>query len=101
MAISPHSGFLTGSIQNTITGYAAVSSAYVANSVMNGTPAFGTIEASDVKLDGVSIKESISKINERLAILEPDFVLMEKYTALKELYDQYKTLEALCREQKP
>ena len=53
--------------------------------------------SGDLKVGGVSITDQLAKINERLAILVPDPVLLEKYTALQELYAQYKTLEALCK----
>ena len=49
-----------------------------------------------VKIQGVDIGETLAKINQRLAILVPDPKLMDKYAALKEAYDHYKTLEALC-----
>lgn len=55
----------------------------------------GTITAGDVIIDGVSLKDSITKINERLLILVPDPAKMEKYEALKLAYDHYRTLEAL------
>ena len=41
----------------------------------------------------------LDKIQDRLAILVPDPALLEKYEALKQAYDQYKLLEALCVEQ--
>ena len=53
--------------------------------------------SGELKVGGVSITDQLAKINERLAILVPDPVLLEKYTALQELYAQYKTLEALCK----
>jgi hypothetical protein len=50
----------------------------------------------DIKVQGISIVETLNKINERLAILVPDPKLLEKYEALKLAYEHYKTLEALC-----
>ena len=55
----------------------------------------GKISASDVIIDGVSLKENIDTINKRLAILTPDYSKHEKFAALKEAYEQYKLLEAL------
>ena len=55
--------------------------------------------AGDLKVQGISIVETLNKINERLAILVPDPKLLEKYEALKLAYEHYKTLEALCVEQ--
>jgi len=57
------------------------------------------VRAPDVIVDGVSMKESIAKIQERLAILVPDPALLEKYESLKELYSQYKMMEALLQEE--
>lgn len=50
----------------------------------------------DVKIKGVSIVESIDKINQRLAILVPDPAKLAHFEALKRAYENYKTLEALC-----
>ena len=58
----------------------------------------GTITATDFKIDGVSVKDAITAINDRLAILVPDIAKMEKYAALKAAYEQYKILEKLCTE---
>ena len=43
----------------------------------------------------MKVAETLECIMDRLAILEPDFDKMEKYPALKEAYDNYKTIEAL------
>jgi hypothetical protein len=48
---------------------------------------------------GKDIMDILDKIQDRLAILVPDPALLEKYEALKQAYDQYKLLEALCVEQ--
>ena len=57
-----------------------------------------TIEG-DLTVQGISIVETLEKINERLAILVPDPKKLEKYKALKRAYDNYKTLEALIQEE--
>lgn len=54
--------------------------------------------AGRVIIQGQDISEILEKINSRLAILTPDSKLLDKYTALQEAYDHYKTLEALCME---
>lgn len=51
--------------------------------------------SSDVVVDGVSLKDFMKSVNERLAILTPDLEKLEKYAALKAAYDHYKTIEAL------
>ena len=53
----------------------------------------------DVKIQGISITETLAKIQERLAILVPDPARLEKYEALKQAYEHYKLLEALCVEE--
>jgi hypothetical protein len=54
--------------------------------------------AGAVKIQGMDIGAALAKINQRLAILTPDPKLLDKYTALREAYDHYQTLEALCVE---
>lgn len=50
----------------------------------------------DVIIKGVSITETLEKINQRLAILVPDPAKLEHFAALRKAYEHYKTLEALC-----
>ena len=50
----------------------------------------------DVKIKGVSILETLEKIEKRLMILKPDPEKLEHFEALKKAYEHYKTLEALC-----
>lgn len=54
--------------------------------------------AGKIMLQGQDLGRTIEQINQRLAILVPDPKLLDKYNALKEAYDHYKTLEALCIE---
>lgn len=53
-------------------------------------------EGGDIKVDGVSLKEFMTKMEQRLAILVPDPERLEKFEALKKAYEHYKTMEALC-----
>ncbi len=82
----------------------------------NGTWSYGNVTAStvavdngktlqvngdteisgDLKVSGVSFKETIEAINRRLAILQPDPAKLEHFEALRKAYEHYKTLEALC-----
>ena len=48
----------------------------------------------DLKIQGVSIKESLNNIEKRLAILHPNKKLEEKWERLKALGDMYRELEA-------
>lgn len=50
----------------------------------------------DVKIKGVSILETLEKIEKRLAILRPDPEKLAHFESLKKAYEHYKTLEALC-----
>ena len=89
------------------TGYSGASYTYSNGTFNNG---WGTATHNAIKIqgnaeidgsltvDGVNIMEILNKISDRLAILVPDPDKLEKYAALKEAYDHYKTLEALCVE---
>lgn len=50
----------------------------------------------NLTVQGANVTEILAKIQDRLAILTPDPRLLAKYEALREAYDHYKTLEALC-----
>jgi hypothetical protein len=50
----------------------------------------------NLTVQGANVTEILSKIQDRLAILTPDPKLLTKYEALREAYEHYKTLEALC-----
>jgi len=52
--------------------------------------------AGSLTVQGVDIKQALEQIQNRLLILVPDPALLEKYEALKQAYDNYKLLEALC-----
>lgn len=58
------------------------------------------VRGGDVKIDGVSLKQVLESITERLHILTPDPQKLEKFEALKRAYEQYKLLEKLCHEDK-
>jgi len=47
----------------------------------------------DIKLNGKSLNDTLSKLEERLAILHPNERLEEKWVKLKELRKQYMELE--------
>ena len=46
----------------------------------------------------IKVAETLDMILEQLLILQPNFEQMEKYPALKAAYDNYKLMEALCKE---
>lgn len=53
-------------------------------------------ESGDIKIGNRSLKEFMEKMEQRLAILQPDPELLDKFEALRQAYEHYKTLEALC-----
>ena len=54
---------------------------------------------TDITVGGKSLKEFMTKMEERLAILIPDPAKLEKFEALKKAYEHYKTMESLCFEE--
>ncbi len=53
----------------------------------------------DIKFKGRSLVELFSKIEDRLAILQPDPKKLEKYEALRKAYEHYKLMEKLIGEE--
>ena len=54
---------------------------------------------TDITVGGKSLKEFMTKMEERLAILVPDPAKLEQFQALKKAYEHYKLMESLCQEQ--
>ena len=50
----------------------------------------------DIKVEGKSLKDWMTVMEKRLAILVPDPKKLKKYEALQKAYNHYKMLEALC-----
>jgi len=50
----------------------------------------------NLTVNGMDIGTMLAKIQDRLAILVPDPARLDKYEALKQAYEHYKVLEALC-----
>lgn len=50
----------------------------------------------NLTVQGTNVTEILAKIQDRLSILVPDPKLLAKYEALREAYEHYRTLEALC-----
>jgi hypothetical protein len=55
-------------------------------------------EDADIVMNGVSLKETLNAITDRLGILQPKPELLAKYENLRQAYEHYKTLEALLHE---
>lgn len=43
----------------------------------------------------IHVAKTLEALMERLAVIEPNFELMEKYPALREAYENYRVMEAL------
>ena len=52
----------------------------------------------DIKFKGKSLQELFAKIEDRLAILQPDPAKLEKHEALRKAYEHYKLMEKLIGE---
>lgn len=50
-------------------------------------------------MNGVSLKDLLNGITDRLSILQPKPELLEKYDNLRQAYEHYKTLEALLHQE--
>jgi hypothetical protein len=55
-------------------------------------------ENADIRINGRSLGQAIASIEERLAILHPDPELEKEWEDLKQLGNQYRTLEAEIKE---
>lgn len=80
----------------TGTGYTLGSITANPPTVQINTDGIDIKEGGDIKVDGKSLKEFMNKMEQRLAILVPDPVKLEKFEALKKAYEHYKTMESLC-----
>ena len=49
---------------------------------------------ADIDINGVSLKDTLAKIEQRLAILKPDVAMEAEWQELKDLGDAYRKLEA-------
>ena len=65
----------------------------------NATTATGKLKVegkdADIYINGQSLSDWMQDVDRRLTILRPNPELLEKYSALQEAYDHYKTLESL------
>ena len=86
-----------------IAGAGANGSSWYTTSGFNGTSSIDVnttgIEVkngADIKINGKSLSDFMDRVEARLGILQPKPELLDKFEALKQAYDHYKTLEALC-----
>jgi len=104
MAINPNPSVIIGG-----SGVTNPSPVYISNGTgstwasTNATTATGKLKVegkeADIFINGQSLSDWMSAVEQRLSILRPKTELLEKYTALQEAYEHYKTLERLLYEQ--
>jgi hypothetical protein len=83
-----------------LAGYGPTPSAVLSTTGQGSMQVSGDAEfRGDVKIQGISIVETLNKINQRLCILQVDPKKLDKYQALQQAYEHYRTLEALCIEE--
>lgn len=56
-------------------------------------------ENADIEINGERLSDWMKTVNQRLLILQPNPHLQEKYEALQQAYEHYKTLEALLHDE--
>ena len=87
-----------GSTSYTV-GTSSSTASHWSSNFENGIAVNGNVtiqEDGDLKLGNRSLKEFMTKIEDRLAILVPDPTKLEKFESLKKAYDHYKMMEKLC-----
>ena len=104
MAINPNPSMIIGG-----SGVTNPSPVYISNGTgstwasTNATTATGKLKVegkeADIFINGQSLSDWMSAVEQRLSILRPKTELLEKYSALQEAYEHYKTLERLLYEQ--
>jgi hypothetical protein len=86
-------------IWNISPGATGATGTYTINTA-SSWPSYTTTVDNDlvVKRPGkndLHVAKTLEALMERLAVIEPNFELMEKYPALREAYENYKVMEAL------
>ena len=59
-----------------------------------------TGDDADIEIDGISLRQTLYKLQERMAILEPNLELEQEFKELKDIREQYITLERNLLEKK-
>ena len=91
--------YLTTGGWNSPNVYASNNMSTTVLSIMaaGGGDALIKTHKNEINLDEMATV--VSTLKERLLVLVPNFEKHEKYPALKEAYDHYKLIEALCKEE--
>ena len=66
---------------------------------LNVTDTYNLSNHADIMVGDVSLRDWMKTVNDRLSILQPNPRLLEKFTALQQAYEHYRTLEALLHGQ--
>ena len=94
----PNGGYTIGNLSTNGAGitYATGTGATQWSTATMASVGQVKITENDITIGDVSLKGTLQAIQDRLAILVPDTNKLEEFAALKQAYDHYKTLEALC-----
>jgi hypothetical protein len=84
--------YTIGNNSNNNYSWATTSS----NTVHINSDGIEMAQGADLKIDGKSLKDFMTKMEQRLSILVPNPEKLEKFEALKKAYEHYKTMESLC-----
>lgn len=76
------------------TGLTYATGSWSTQSVWNNPNPKVSITDSDIVLDGLSLRDFMEEVSDRLAILVPNPELEKDFEQLRHLKDQYETLEA-------
>lgn len=88
-----------GTGYTTITQNSHMSTSILSIRSENGGDAIIKTNKNQINLDDIA--ETVAVLKERLLVLTPNFELHEKYPVLKDLYEQYKVVEAMLKEEEP
>lgn len=77
--------------------FSGITNATIRSSSGSVSVSNGTTNGNNTTVD--QINHRLNSIEERLAILTPDLVKLEKFAALRQAYDNYKLIETLCKDQ--
>jgi hypothetical protein len=93
------SGLTTGIYNPTYSGTYSWNTLNATNNVNIHSGGIDLDANADITIGGRSMKKMLEGIEHRLSILVPDPKKLQRYEALQQAYEHYKTLEALCNEE--
>lgn len=90
------SSYTIGAQGSSSTGWQTTAGFNGTSKVDIGTYGIEVKNGADIKIGDRSLSDFMDRVESRLGILQPKPELLEKFEALKQAYEHYKTLEALC-----